>query len=213
MMKFFNSTTIHKIAVCVLIIALPSLHAFTFGAGSCTGGQSAAGPPHQTAGSAYNITVVTGTLDEGGFVVTLDSTVLSRATPASFTSGTPHILTISGNSTFRGFLFRLSGGITGFTTAWTFYNSHSYFGTGLTDLAPVTGDANASYAILCLNEFVAGVTHSNSNLKTTASANMTVGYIDNGFVLDVTVVVQLRDGLSIYYYSEFLLNSIAAAAS
>jgi hypothetical protein len=215
MMKLLNPTTvIYKTAVCFLLIALPSVHAFPFGAGSCSGGQAAAGPAHHP-GTGYNVTVTTGTLDKGGFVVTLDSTVLSIGTPATFISGAPHILTIkgTGNSTFRGFLFRLSGGLTGFTTAFTSYGQFSYIGTGLTDLAPLTGDTNASYAILCLNDFVAGVTHTNGNLKTTASANMTVGYIDNGFVLDVTVVVQLRDGVSIFYYSEFLLNSVAAAAS
>jgi hypothetical protein len=194
MMKLLMRTTIfYKIAVCFLI-ALPSLDAYPFGAGGCPGAQAAPGELHRFGYGPINVT--TGTLDKGGFVVLLDSTPLIPNAASDFLSGIPHELTIQATSgTFRGFLFRLSGGETGLQP--------------LNNLGPLPGDPNAQTSIACVYDLVGGVTHTNNALKTSASAFMILSSPAKGLFLDVSVVVENRQGISIFYYTYFMLNAVA----
>ncbi len=143
--------------------------------------------------------VTTGSLSDGDFTVTLDSTALTPGVPTNFVNSTAHTLEIvaGGAGTFRGFLFRLAGGSTGLAPDEA--------------LAPLTGDTNAQYAITCLAELAGGVTHTNNGLKTSASANLTLPNVGSGLNLDVTVVVENRMGVSVFYYSGFVLNSITGS--
>ncbi len=194
-MKLLTRTTIiYKIAVCFLIIAFPTLDAFPFGAGGCPGAQAAPGELHRLGFGPINVTQ--GTLEKGGFVVSLDSVPLIPNSANNFFSGFPHTLTIQATSgTFRGFLFRLSGGETGLQP----YES----------LGPLTGDPNAQIAITCIYDLVGGVTHTNNSPKTNASALLFLATPANGLFLDVSVVVENRGGLSIFYYTYFILNALA----
>lgn len=177
----------------VFYCSLPTCEAYPFGAGGCAGGEAAVGAPHRIVAN-----VTTGTIESGGFMVTLDSNPLTMGTPADFIAGEPHTLQIValGSNIFRGFLFRLAGGPTGVAPMF--------------NLAPLFGDTTAQYSIVCINDFAGGVTHTSNVTKTIASANLTFPIVGNGLNLDISIVVQNRYGVSIFYYSGYVLNSISA---
>jgi hypothetical protein len=149
------------------------------------------GDPHR-----FGTNVTTGPLAKGGFTVTLDSKPLTPGKYTNFLVGKPHKLEIKAAKPkyLRGFLFRLAGGV---DAAYTFEA-----------LAPYKGDTTAQFSIVCVEGLVGGVTHTSNSKKTSASANLTLDVVASYLPLDVTVVVQNRDGNSIFYYSWYWLNSV-----
>jgi hypothetical protein len=93
------------ILLCQSVVAYPS------GAGGCTAGNTAVQSLHLAPESG---TIVTGSLANGGFTVSLDGAKLIADSTYTFSTYTDTALTITGTTkTFRGFLVRLgeTGGV------------------------------------------------------------------------------------------------------
>ena len=172
----------------VAIICKTAL-AYSTGAGSCDPGSGAPQGLHLS-----RATVITGLLEKGGFTVSLDGKPLVAGVVSTFPIQTDTSLTISGIKSFRGFLMRL--GETGVQT----------------DIALANVDTNSQISTMCTAvQGVGGVTHTSSSVKTTVTANLSLGAAASGMPLDVTVVVQNSGTISEYYSTRFLLTAAAAA--
>lgn len=175
----------------LVLLAIPPVYSYSFGAGGCNGGGPAVGGPHLSSPSS-------GSLATGGFQVTLDSTPLTPGTATSFVTGQDHVLTLKVNtaSFFKGVLFRL-GSTNGVTTT--------------SALAVQSGDSNLRLASeTCISEGVGGVTHTSNSQKVVATVTLRLNSVASALPLDITVVVQNSGGSSVYYYSGFTLNAVLA---
>lgn len=81
--------------------------ALATGAADCPGGRAAVGGGHLTGGFTQ------GTLDEGGITILMDGQPIAfdGSNVINFNVGQTHRITIEKTTYFRGFLFRLGGGI------------------------------------------------------------------------------------------------------
>ncbi len=166
--------------------------AYPYGAGSCAAGNNAIG------GSHLSRSIVTGSLDQGGFFVSLGGAKLVAGSTSSFTINTDTPLTITGTlKTYRGFIARL-GGTGGVSTVTALSGGSS---SDIQVAFPCTG-----------GEGVGGVTHTNNNDKSAITATLNLGAAASGMPLDVTVVVRNNRGVSEYYFSSFTLNAVSKLA-
>lgn len=184
-MKLFN------LIVGVITFSPTSLDAYPFGAGGCTGGQAAVGPPHR-----FRSNVTTGILADAGITVLLDSKPLPAGGFVNFKAGRPHKIEIKAakGKFFLGFLVRLAAGTSGIAP----YDA----------LAPYKGDSFVQYSIECSNGLVGGVTHTSNVKKTSIAANLTFATPYKGLPLDITVVVENDEKASAFYYNWFWLNAV-----
>jgi hypothetical protein len=170
----------------ILIIAAVlcnSVNAFPNGAAGCNPDMPAVEGAHLS-----QPTTTSGILADGGFTVSLDGVPLTVGATSTFPLNTDTALTISGSAkTFRGFLMRL-----GETEAQT-------------DGAFTVTGTDIKNADVCFD--VGGVTHTSNDDKTTVTATLNLDAIASDMPLDVTIVVQNSDGISDYYYSQFLLTA------
>jgi hypothetical protein len=97
---------------CVVCWQAKRVHALGTGAADCPGGRAAVGGGHLTTGYTQ------GTLDDGGITILFDGQPINSASAdadavLNFVVGQTHQITIARTTTqyFRGFLFRLGGGI------------------------------------------------------------------------------------------------------
>ena len=170
----------------ILAVALckSSVLAFPSSAGSCNSGNNAlAGSDHLLGGN----TIKTGSLATGSYAVTLGGSVLTPNVVSTFPTNTNTNLVITGTKAFKGFLVRL--GKVG----------------EVNSLTPV--GTNMQVSSICTSSNVGGVTHTNSNSKTSITTTLKVTGVASSMPLDITIVVQNSNGLSEYYYSQFLLSS------
>jgi hypothetical protein len=170
-----------------------SAHAFSTGAGGCSGGQAAVMGFHLSTNGGKVTT--TGSLADGGIGLLLDGVPLdaAAATAKNFSADEPHVLTVAGTSDYRGMLVRLSAASGVDTTS------------SLLEVSEDLQDADTCVAP------VVGITHTSSNLKNAQS--MSLQLLSEGEVtIDVTVVVANNSTDSIYYYSSYTLNAVGAVA-
>lgn len=170
--------------------------AFSTSAGSCN-----AGVPLQGS-HILNEQLGGGPLSDNGFEVRLNGSTLDSESendvPLSGVDS-PHDLTLvaaADGTFFRGFLIRIEGeeGI----------DTREY-------LEVPAGDDNMQLASLCiLVEDVGGVSHTNNVAKTQATALLRLSEMATNLVMDVTMVVQNRDGAAEWYNSRYILNAGAA---
>ena len=171
--------------------------AFSTSAGSCN-----AGVPLQGA-HILNEQLGGGPLSDNGFEVRLNGSTLDSESendvPLSGVDSA-HDLTLvaaADGTFFRGFLIRIEG---------EDIDTREY-------LEVPEGDDNMIVASLCiLVEDVGGVSHTNNNEKTEATALLRLTETATNLVMDVTMVVQNRDGAAEWYNSRYILNAGAATS-
>lgn len=139
-----------------------------------------------------------GPLSDHGLELRLDGTKLQAGNVSQVVVGTSYSLelfaTISTN-TFRGFLMRLESPNVDTIEAMS---------------VPENPNGIQVSEYFCVGiEGVGGLTHTTSNDKTQVSGLLQVDETAVNFTLDVTVVVQNRQGVSEWYYSQFLLQAIS----
>jgi hypothetical protein len=162
-----------------LLLAAPIATAFSTGAGGCAGGTAAVGSLHLT-----RSVVKTGPLSDVGLVVTLGGVPIEQAKPIPV--GVDTVLAVSGTE-FKGVLFRMSAGNVDVTN----------------NLVPGT---NTQVAAVCTAP-VKGVTHTNHDLKSTATGTVRFDQPLSNITMDVTVVLQNNVSGSFYYYSGFTTSA------
>jgi hypothetical protein len=161
-----------------------STQAFSTGAGGCAGGGAAVRGFHLT----DTKTIVTGSLADGGVGLYLEGVLLDPTTVANLPANNLKILSLNGTSDYRGLLVRASSAID--VSNALVETSDDLQEAGVCD-APVTG-----------------ITHNNSNLKNNQA--MSIFLVEGNLTLDVTVVFANNATDSIYYYSSYMLNAVAA---
>ena len=117
----------------------------------------------------------------------------------------------SATTTFRGFLFRLgppdnNGALSGNTTISVITKEALRVWEG--------DDENVRLAsTVCItNEQVGGLTHTSSVEKPSATGLLRMDDPAENLLLDVTVVVRNQGTDSIFYYTQYALNAVEAAA-
>jgi hypothetical protein len=167
------------------------------GAAQCHVGESSAGGLHLR---AANIT--TGLLQEFGLEVLLNGQVLSDANATDFVVGRDHLLTLRSTTgaIFRGLLFSLGAGDNRADT------------TDALDVAPESA-AILRVASVCIAEDVGGLTHVNNLGKTEAAGVLRMDEMDSNLILDVTVVIENRNDVSSFYYTQYTLNAVEGDGS
>lgn len=185
----------------VLLAALNGVTASPTGAMLCPADIPAVGGSHLLESS----TITTGTLDEGGFQLSLaylgEAVILTSDVANEFTAGQDYTLTLTATSDekpIRGFLIRLG------SSAETAVDT-------IDALMPVEADANAQIAetVCVANENVGGVTHIDNLDKSSVSVTLNLDTPANNLPMDVTVVVRNRDGVSEYYFQHYSVTAVA----
>lgn len=176
-------------AVALLLSEKRRANAFETGAGSCDAGIPLKGS------HILNEQLGGGPLSDKGFQVHLNGSPLDSESQNDVPLSNDHELKLVASATdtfFRGFLIRIEGD-----------------GVDTTDyLDAPEGDENISVASLCvLVEDVGGVSHTNNGEKTEATAILRLPEVAMNLAMDVTMVVQNRDGAAEWYNSRFILNA------
>ena len=178
-----------KLSILLLISLFHSVAAFPTGAGGCGGGGAAVGGTHLDGSK----TLTSGSLAEAGFSLLLDGSALENNFVLDLDSDSILTLVATGGTPFKGVLMRVEA-----------------TDVDVQDTAALTPDDNVQAAGVC-EAPVGGVTHSNSDDKTTASATLRFETATE-ITLDVTVVVQNDDSASVFYYESFSGTAGDAAA-
>jgi hypothetical protein len=187
----------HLLLYCYLTIPFLSLvSALRNGAADCPEGKPAVGSLHLSAN-----TVTTGPLRDGNINLQLNNVLLAAdASPVDLLVGETHTwtLTSNGGREFRGFLLRLNGGDDNIDT------TDALSGGNSVQVARTT----------CINTYnVGGVTHTNNGGKSAVSGSLLLEDPSPNMLLDVTIVIENRNGVSTYYYSSFKLNAVTSLDS
>ena len=180
--------------------------AFPSGAGACPRGVPAVMGPHLS-----QTDIIRGTIADSGFTLSIGGIVVPPGAVLNFVQGDPYDIGIqladdtadpdTTTTIFRGVLMRLE----------------DTSGQGTIDIEPtddLTQNANVCDLEMMSGQVV-GLTHTSNVEKTEAFGSMVytptvAGQQDvMGLTLDVTIVVQLRDNVSEYYYSSYTLNFLA----
>ncbi|CAB9514038.1 receptor-like protein kinase [Seminavis robusta] len=165
--------------------------AFPGGAGDCPEARAAVGGPH-----LGFPTVTTGSLEEGQLQFEVNGGSLAVGEPNEITVGDMHTWTLEiTDGIYRGFLVRLGGGDSGVDTVESIKS----------DL-DIVQPASA-----CENFQVGGVTHTNAEDKTIIEGTLSVDAKSANMPLDVTVVIENTNGVSIYYYTGYQLTAVDSA--
>jgi hypothetical protein len=175
----------------LLIAFLNDANAFKEGPGSCN-----AGIPLQGA-HLLNEQLGGGPLSDNGFEVQLNGTALdSESTnnvPISQDGQELQLVATAADTFFRGFLIRIEG---------ENVDTRDY-------LDVPEGDENIQVVSLCvLIEEVGGVAHTNNTEKTKITSLLRIVEPTTDLTMDVTMVVQNRDGQSEWYNSRYILNAV-----
>ena len=199
-----QTLTILKNALLALLLILLvaqqplSVSAFPGGVGGCAGGRAAVEGPHLTSSAR-----ITGPIGNARLQMVLDDQIVMRARDmVNFTIGVDHTLTLrridEDGIRFRGFLFRLGPG--------------SVASVDTTDaLDRTTDDTIIAFEHCVSGQGVGGLSHTNSNLKEQVSGVLRMDVVADKMPLDVTVVIQNRNGLSEFYYQRFIVNAVTTA--
>ena len=189
---------ISRVSITIFLLCTVSnfVYAYINGAGSCD-----AGVPVQGS-HVLNEQLGGGPLSDNGFQVRLNGATLdSEAQNDVAISEVPQELQLvaaAENTFFRGFLIRIEGDDVD-TTEY---------------LDVPEGDENIRVVSLCvLVEDVGGVSHTNNDEKTEATALLRLPEVAMNLRMDVTLVVQNRDGQAEWYNSRYILNAGAVTTA
>ena len=140
-----------------------------------------------------------GALSDNGFEVRLNRVALDSESandvPVTVSEETHdlQLVAAAASTFFRGFLIRIEG--------------ENVDTTDYLDIPE--GDVNIQVVSLCvLIEEVGGVAHTNNNEKTEITALLRLIEPTNNLSMDVTMVVQNRDGKAEWYNSRYILNAV-----
>ncbi|CAB9514047.1 AAI [Seminavis robusta] len=161
------------------------------GSVGCEGGRAAVSGLH-----ASQQTVLTGPLSQDNIEFQLNGVALQPGVPFNIDIGADNRWRlITAGTFFRGFLVRLGRGSGNVDTRQS--------------LATASLTAQVAEAA-CLDAYwVGGVTHNSNVLKNVEEGTLRVHLPSQNMPLDVTVVIQNRNGYSIYYYSGFTIHANA----
>jgi hypothetical protein len=178
-----------------LLFPILSSSGFPGGAGGCAPNRAAVEGSHLATPARQ-----TGPLGNGGLQVVLDDEIVLRSTQwTNFTVGEDHTLTLKTindqGTPFRGFLFRLGPG------------DNSQVDTREA-LQGTTSDTSVAENLCVVDQGVGGLTHTDSELKDTVRGILRMDRVATNMPLDVTVVIQNRNGLSEFYYQQFRINAV-----
>ena len=178
------------------VLSERGVHAFPSEAGSCRAGGNALGGSHKARSQVGG-----GPLSDHGLELRLDGTKLQSGVVSQVVVGTSYSLELVATTptyTFRGFLMRLESPTLDTIEALTVPDN-------------ANGIQVADY--FCVNiEGVGGLTHTTNNDKSKVNGLFQVDEAATDLTLDVTVVAQNREGVSEWYYSQFLLQAISVPA-
>jgi len=165
-------------------------NAFSDRAGSCKAGVPLQGE------HILNEQLAGGPLSDNGFEVRLNGAALDfqsqNNVPVTDDAQELTLVATADNTFFRGFLIRIEG--------------ENVDTTDFLDIPE--GDDNIRVVSLCiLVEDVGGVSHTNNNEKTEATALLRIPQVAMNLTMDVTMVVQNRDGAAEWYNSRYILNA------
>ena len=193
--------TLAALLVHLLLLTVHQISAFPGGVGGCAGGRAAVEGAHLATSAR-----ITGTIGNVRLQMVLDDQfVLRSANTMDFTVGGNHTLTLrmmdDTATAFRGFLFRLGKPLdnAAFDTTDAFRRT--------------TRDTSVAFEHCVINEGVGGLSHANANVKESVSGILRLDEPANNMPLDVTVVIQNRNGLSEFYYQRFFLNAVTGTTS
>jgi hypothetical protein len=165
------------IVACCLSNYVRLASAFPSGAGACLAGQASVSGLHLS-----QPTLITGTLDEGSYTISVDSKAVQNGASLSIMpQGLEFDIVVAGPN-FKGILIRVDG-----TTA--------------DQVAPGSG---LSVPTICSGS-VGAATHSNAVLKQQAVATVSLDQ-PGVHAVDITLVVENSGGVSEYYYSSFTVE-------
>jgi hypothetical protein len=172
-------------ALLALLSTSSTVSAFTSGAGRCAVGQSSVGSIHLSM-----LTITTGTLEDGGYVTTVNGQTASTAGTVTASVGMPFDIEISGPD-FKGVLIMVAG-------------------QDDTVLAAGAGLQLNAIGVDCLG--TASISQTTSVAKSSAVGTAT---IDAPVLttLELNIVVTNSGGLSTYYYSQVVLDVKDAGAA
>jgi hypothetical protein len=167
-----------------------STTALPTGAVGCEEGRAAVSGLHTSTLSK----VLTGPLSQDDIEFQINGFPLQEGVPFQIDIGADNIWRIiTAGTFFRGFLVRLGRGDGNVDTRDSLNSTTS------------TGQLATA---ACQSSFlVGGVTHNSNGLKNLEEGLLTVDLPSQNMALDVTVVIQNRDGVSIYYYSGFIIHA------
>lgn len=190
------ATMIGRASTIFLLFHVNVGNAYINGAGSCD-----AGVPVQGS-HVLNEQLGGGPLSDNGFQVKLNGATLDSESqndvPISETAQQLQLVAAAENTFFRGFLVRIEGD--GVDT------------TEYLDIAE--GDEEIRIVSLCvIVEGVGGVSHTNNDPKTEATALLRLPEVAMNLRMDVTMVVQNRDGQAEWYNSRYILNAGGATVA
>jgi hypothetical protein len=173
----------------VLLLSSFSVTAFPNGAGSCPPDKAAVGGIHLEASS-----VTTGSLRDNRLIIEINGRELSTNSTLTLKSGVDHnwILVSNSGAGFRGFLIRLDARTRGVDTTVA--------------LSSANGNVQEAFTACIEVEGVGGLTHTDNALKTSVVGTLRLDEEASDLQLDVTVVMENRNGNSVYYYSAYQLN-------
>eukprot|EP00797_Seminavis_robusta_P030257 Sro628_g178040.1 n/a (839) ;mRNA; r:20721-23488 len=166
--------------------------AFPNGAGGCPGGVAAVGGNHRSSAVA----ITTGSLEENNLQLEINGQILQPRELLSLKTGVEHSWRLSSTAAegdgFRGFLIRLGGGPSEVDTTVA--------------LSSASIDVQEAFAACVLAQGVGGVTHNENALKRSVTGILRLDEVASNLPLDTTVVIENRNGLSVYYYSAYALD-------
>ena len=175
----------------VLLLSFVSLvNSLSNGAIGCEGGEAAVSGLHKE-----QATVLTGPLSQDDIEFQIDGERLQPGVPFNIELGVDYDWKlITAGTFFRGFLVRLGRGDGNVDTR-----------TSLATNSPTAQVAETA----CVEAYlVGGITQTSNVLKNLEEGSLRVHLPSQNMPLDVTVVIQNRNGYSIYYYSQFTINAI-----
>ena len=163
--------------------------ALSSGSVGCEGGKAAVSGLH-----TEQATVLTGPLSQDNIELQLNGVALQPGVPFNIELGVDYQWKLlTAGTFFRGFLVRLGRG-----------NGNVDTRTSLATSSPTAQVAESA----CVESYlVGGITHTSNVLKNLEEGTLRVHLPTQNMPLDVTVVIQNRNGYSIYYYSQFTLNA------
>jgi hypothetical protein len=172
--------------------------AFPDGAGDCPVAQPAVGGSHFNKIISYEDFDLSAAPQN--FTLTLNGVeVDSKGKMTNFPINQKHTLELKSDGPFKGFLFRL-GPQPGESEVVIDYTQ---------SLAPKDGDANAKVQTShCVASGAGGVTHTNNNEKTSATAILEMTEPAPDMIMDMTVVVANSGAKSEYYHSIYSLSAV-----
>ncbi|CAB9514094.1 expressed unknown protein [Seminavis robusta] len=189
-------------------------------AGACPANEAAVGGSHlgsvarhhptiegSVTGTHGDVEITKGALIDGGLHVSINGRVLVAGNATNeFAIQQDNALVLEAlldAAVFRGFLLRLGG-----SSALNGTTTNTVDTTDALRVAEDDTDIQVSNNLCVATQGVGGLTHTDPEFKSKVTGILLMEELADNLPLDVTVVTQNRDGISEYYYSQYLLNAV-----